>query len=464
MLIRYTIPLILLYLSTLTLQAQERPTIDSLKVMVAGAEHDTTLCHIYLNWGEQVYLSDPDTALILWQSAVRIAESNLENPKDNLVKTTFLSYLANMLNNIGYIYINQGNITEGIEYYHRSLKIDEGLGNEEGAAIALSNIGTVFLDQGDTDNGLQYLLRSLEIQERIENRKGAAISLSNIGYVYSIQGDIEKGLESFHRSLDIMEELKDKKGMSSCLNNIGSMYDNKGDKERAIKYYKRSQVLREEIGDIQGLAIALNNIGGIYLDMEDIKIAKDYLQRSMEMAEDLGNPKMMSHTAGLLSKIAKKEGNYLEALKMYELNIKMRDSINNEETQKATIRQQTKYEFEKAALVKEQEEKEVRRKTKEERQRRNNLQYSVILLGLLVLGALILGLGKLSLPDRITEGLIFFSFLILFEFLLVLADPYIESWSGGAPGIKLMFNAGIAALIFPLHAFFESTIKARLAK
>ncbi|MBL4657937.1 MAG: hypothetical protein JKX73_08055, partial [Flavobacteriales bacterium] len=152
------------------------------------------------------------------------------------------------------------------------------------------------------------------------------------------------------------------------------------------------------------------------------------------------------------------------ALDMYELHISMRDSINNEETQKATIRQQTKYEFEKAQLVGEQEEREAGRLMQEARSRRDNLQYSIILLGLLVLGSLVLGLGKLSLSTRMAEGLIFFSFLILFEFLLVLADPYLEGWSGGAPGIKLLFNAGIAALIFPLHAFFETTLKGRLVK
>ena len=82
----------------------------------------------------------------------------------------------------------------------------------------------------------------------------------------------------------------------------------------------------------------------------------------------------------------------------------------------------------------------------------------------MVLGTLILGLGKLALPPRMAEGIIFFAFLILFEFLLVLADPHIDRWSGGAPGIKLLFNAGIAALIFPAHAFFESKMKGRLVK
>ncbi|MBL4577079.1 MAG: hypothetical protein JKX74_01325, partial [Flavobacteriales bacterium] len=79
-------------------------------------------------------------------------------------------------------------------------------------------------------------------------------------------------------------------------------------------------------------------------------------------------------------------------------------------------------------------------------------------------GGFVAMLGKLSLPVKVAEGLIFFSFLILFEFILVLADPYVDNWTGGAPGLKLLINATIAALIFPLHAFFEARLKSKLVK
>jgi len=181
-------------------------------------------------------------------------------------------------------------------------------------------------------------------------------------------------------------------------------------------------------------------------------------------AQEIGSPQFISNNSGLLSNIAKQQGNYEEALEMFELYILMRDSIKNEKTQKAAIRQQTKYEFEKAQLVKEQEEREAARLEAEANSRRDNLQYSVILIAILVLFGGVLSLGFINVSERTAEGIIFFSFLILFEFLLVLADPYIDNWSGGAPGVKLLFNAGIAALIFPAHAFFESRLKGRLVK
>ena len=252
--------------------------------------------------------------------------------------------------------------------------------------------------------------------------------------------------------------------LASALNNIGYIYMNQGDIPKALEYYHKSLRIREEIGWKEGIANSLNNIGGIYMGQGELATALNYGSRGLQIAREIGSPHLISVNSGLLSKVARKQGNFKEALEMYELHIQMRDSIKNEETQKAAIRQQTKYEFEKAQLIKEQEENEKRRILNEKLKRRDNLQYSVVLICLLVIGVLVAMLGRLSLPERVAEGIIFFSFLILFEFLLVLADPYIENWSGGAPGFKLLFNAAIAALIFPLHSLFETKLKGRLVK
>ena len=122
------------------------------------------------------------------------------------------------------------------------------------------------------------------------------------------------------------------------------------------------------------------------------------------------------------------------------------------------------YEYEKADLVKRQEEAEQERVLGEATSRRDNLQYSVIFIVFLLVFGSVAGLGFIKVSPKVAEGLIFFSFLILFEFILVLADPYVETWTSGAPGYKLLFNAGLAAFIFPAHAFFETKLKSRLVQ
>ena len=439
----------------------DRKLLDSALILYHKAEHDTdrlnaldVLCEnmMHKSWYKYQFIQ--------YEMIKRLIDAG----QPTTLKTKYLSYLADALNNIGYIYMNQGDIPKALEYYHKSLKIKEEIGDKDGIAISLNNIGVIYKNQGDIPKALEYFHKSLKIKEEIGDKKGIAMSLNNIGAIYRNQGDIPKALEYYHESLKIQEEIGDKKGMASSLNNIGVIYKNQGDIPLALQYYHKSLKVREELGWKAGIAISLNNIGGVELEQGELTSALNYGMRGLEIAREIGSPRHTSLHSSLLSKVARKQGNYKEALNMYELHIQMRDSIKNEETQKAAIRQQTKYEFEKAQLVKEQEKEELARLVAEKTARRDNLQYSVVLICLLVIGGVVVMLGRLSLPERVAEGIIFFSFLILFEFLLVLADPYIDNWSGGAPGIKLLFNAGIAALIFPMHSLFERKLKKRLAK
>ncbi len=515
-----------IFLLTFTVHAQDQRAIDSLTTIIREAKHDTSLAAAYVELSNILYISNLDTVIPLCTKAIEIAERNLASGPPPSLEKKYLSSLADALNNIGYIYHGKGDIPKGLEYFHKSLKIEEEIGDKKGIAVSLNNIGYIYMNQGDIPKALEYFHRSLKIQEEIGDKKGIAISSNNIGLIYENQGDISKGLEYYHKSLKIQEELGDKKGIAislnnigvtyynqgvasteasakvelltkgleyyhkslkireeigdkkgiaGSLNNIGYIYDNQGDIPKGLEYFHKSLKIYEEIGDKSGMAASLKNIGTVELDRGALTEALNYGIRGLQIARELGSPHLISHNSSLLSKVARKQGNlttdpvlrqarFQEALEMYELHILMRDSINNEETEKESIRQQMKYEFERAQLIKEQEEKEKVRLEAEVTSRRDNLQYSVILIALLVLFGGVMSLGFVKVSPRMAEGIIFFSFLILFEFLLVLADPYIEEWSGGAPGFKLLFNAGVAALIFPLHSLFETKLKGRLVK
>ncbi len=73
-----------------------------------------------------------------------------------------------------------------------------------------------------------------------------------------------------------------------------------------------------------------------------------------------------------------------------------------------------------------------------------------------------IGFVKVSPP--VARSVTFFAFLLLFEFILLLIDPYVEKYSGGEPLYKLFINAVLAACIFPLNAIMESGLKRRLMK
>ena len=68
-------------------------------------------------------------------------------------------------------------------------------------------------------------------------------------------------------------------------------------------------------------------------------------QRALKISQALGYPNDINTSAATLKHIYKKQHNFKEALAMYELQVQMRDSINNTKTKNESIKKQFQYEF-----------------------------------------------------------------------------------------------------------------------
>jgi serine phosphatase RsbU (regulator of sigma subunit) len=255
--------------------------------------------------------------------------------------------IAMSLGNIGVIYEKQGNYANAIEYYARSLKIREETGDKKGIASTLNNIGNIYHRQGNYKKAMYYFSRSLKIREEIGNKKDIAQSLNNIGNIYDDQGDYAKALDYHTKSLKIKEEIVDKRGIAMSLNNIGAIYSDQGDYAKAIDYYTRSLKISVEIGSKNGIAYSLNNIGNIYYEQGDYDKALEKSTEALGIAQEIGVVKRIEHASNNLWKINKKLGKHRQALEMHELYIQMRDSILSIENKEAIIHQGFKYEYEK---------------------------------------------------------------------------------------------------------------------
>lgn len=183
----------------------------------------------------------------------------------------------------------------------------------------------------------------------------------------------------------------------------------------------------------------------------------------MEISKKYGDPYKILGPAQTLHNAHQKLGNYKESLEFYKLSSSMSDSLHNLDLQSKISAEKARAEYERQILLEEQAEKERLRQEQEAEQRRNTLQYSGLLIGLIVLFVFVIISGRLQLSMRLTEGLIFFVFLLFFEFLL-LFDPYVESWTNRAPAFMFMINSSIALVIFPIHNFVEAIAKKKLIK
>jgi len=81
-----------------------------------------------------------------------------------------------------------------------------------------------------------------------------------------------------------------------------------------------------------------------------------------------------------------------------------------------------------------------------------------------VLVTIIIFLGNLVLPEWLVNFLSFVPFVLLFEFITELIEPWTEALTGDQPIYEVLINAAVVLIIFPIQYFFEKKLRQRLYK
>ena len=327
------------------------------------------------------------------------------------------------LNNLGAICQSQGDITNAFSYIERSLKINEQLGYKKGIAGCLANLGVLHSNQKNDDAALNYYFKSLKIAEEIKDEARIAELYNSIGSINQSKGKTRIGLEYYLKSLDIKLKSGNKRDVALQLNNIGHLFHYSGDtgvyasrvnaikagKIKALNYYEKSLNLYEEIEDKQGIALVLTNMAFLFTDQAKYEKTILCAKRALALSLEIHHSQRITDASRALSLAYKATGNYKLALENFELSIKMRDSINNESTRKASIKQQLKHEYETKAAAdsvlhaKESEIKsaELSRQTAELKAKKNQ-QYALFggLFGVCVFGVFMYNRFKVTQKQK----------------------------------------------------------------
>ncbi len=303
-------------------------SVDSLKILLKAATNDTTRCNIL---SELIENENDDAIWPTYNDQIKkICENYLsKNPKNDGLKKYYLNRLSYSLNNIGFLASNQNNNLKALEYYLKSLNIQEEINDKEGIAVSLNNIGAIYINQGNTKKALEFYLKSLKIFEETNKKEEMTNSLNNIGLIYKNQGNIPEALDYYHRSLKIKEEIKDEKGIANSFGNIAGIYEAEGDIVNALNYNFKSLKIREKINDKNGIANSLNNIGAIYKNKGEINKAFTYFTKSLKIAEEIKDKRGIAYSLNNLGNIYQNRNDFSTALSYFHKSLKIREEIND---------------------------------------------------------------------------------------------------------------------------------------
>jgi len=252
---------------------------------------------------------------------------------------------------LGIINKKEGDYTKAIDYYSKCLKIGEELDDQKTVSTSLNNIGSIYYNLGDYQKALEFFSKCLKIQSQIDNKYLIENSLANIGAIHQTLENYDLAIDYYTQSLEIAKEIDDKEGIAVAIGNIGTIFGKQGNYNKALNNYNQCLDIYIETKNKSGQARNLAYIGMIYQEQGKTKKALDYSFRSLAFAQEIGSPDLIKEAASNLWKINKHIGHHKESLEMYELFISMQDSIDSEENQKAAIRQEYKYTYEKQAAA-----------------------------------------------------------------------------------------------------------------
>lgn len=355
--------------------------VDSMRTIIASKPHDTVVVSSYLLIGQMLFAPHPDSASYYWNIAKELCEKALTKNPDKTVLRKLMTQKAEALNNVGLYKNNVGNVEGAVKDYFSALKIYEQLDDKIGVLSLFSNIGIIYYGQKDYKKAEESYLKSIRMAETINDSIGLSSAYNYLGYVYAAQLNEEKALKAFLKALSYADQ-KEVMRLAFIYNDIGIMHYRKKEYDKALENYKYSLELREKSNDKNGIANSNNNIGSVYVALKNYVYAEPYALKALSGARELGYPSLIQNAALELCNIYRATGRPAKALEMYELHILMRDSLFNQETRKASIKSDLKYEFEKKeielkAAAKAEKEK-VELKAAEDKKRQNIITYSVL--------------------------------------------------------------------------------------
>lgn len=374
------------------------------------------------------------------------------------------SMLANSYNNIGVVFRNQGDHKRALEYYEEAYKINTEIGDKTRAAQNINNIGLVYNDQREYSTAIEYYQKALVLNESMGNKITAASNLNNIGIVYYELKNYPKAVEYYQRSLAINEKEGNYPEVANNLANLGLTYQAEKDFDKALKCFLEALDYHQQLGNQYGTALNMGNAAGIYVEQKKYKEAKDYLIKALAIAEEIQAWQLIQDHNLTLSNLYSATNNYQLAFEHYQKYSAAKDTLFNDSKSKDIGRIEMKHEIEEAEKERIRAEEEKQRIAKKERERRNTLQYSGMILALVLIAGIVVLLGFVKVSAPMARSITFFTFLLVFEFLLLFTDPWLDKFSGGEPVYKLILNVVLALLIFPINAALENALKKRLVK
>ena len=375
------------------------------------------------------------------------------------LKTNDLLMQGYFYQEIGTAYRFLGNSALSLSYHQKAINIAEKIGNATLLAFIKIGMGNVYKDRENWNEALKLYSSALTYAKKSNNKQFSRWCYMNIGVVYLNLNKLDSSLICLQNAYELDKYSKNDVYINLM---IGSVHTRLGnlklgntycgmalDKEKANAKGKGKQNQHQLI--LAYIAMAENFAA---LNQTD-----SCLVYSKKAIQEIGNKAyfyLSIKPAKMIATIYEKS-NCDSTLKYAKIFQAANDSMFSKKANDQVQSISNEYDLRQKELVAEEK--------KEANNQKQNIQFALIALGIIVFVTLYLLLSRSFITS--TQLIEFFgvmALLIVFEFLNLILHPLLEDITNHTPVIMLLALVCIAALLIPLHHKLEKWATNKLIK
>jgi len=414
---------------------------NNLALSIASASRDDSLkVSSYNSIGNTYqYRNEKLLAFRNFLDALNIAELS---EKDELLT---LAYTA-----VGGFYASIEEYDKAIDYYMKIMAIHKRTGNRYSLLDDYDNVGKMFSVKKQADLALSMFEKSIALADSLQYNGYKFNPYINIANLYFGTGEMQKGMDYLNSHADVLSFFQTS-GMHFFLDEgYGYIYTQLHKFDSAAYYFKKAE---PEIEKRAG-PLRKNNfyceLGELYKLKADYPVAIQYYLKARTLGQEIKDIEVLENAAKNLDTLYGKMGDFKTAYTYNTEYNQYKDSLRNLAKDADLLKLEVDNDNRRRErLAKEEEEKTLRR---------HNIQYMGLTAGLAALFIVLVMLGFFMVSPRTIRALGFFSFIFLFEFIILLADKQIHEWTHGEPWKVLLIKIFLAALLLPLHHWLEHKV------
>jgi signal transduction histidine kinase/DNA-binding response OmpR family regulator len=239
------------------------------------------------------------------------------------------------------------NYSSANDYYKRVLEFAVKYHIRILEAQLLSQIGNIYLQEGKDSIALEYDLKSLAIAKEVKHRHTISNAYHSLGLVYKKRGDYNSALNCFDSCYSI--------GCNKCpaivfhqtLIETGDTYFALNDQVQSLSWYRKSLDLAEKFHSLKDISLSTLRIANCYQKLKQYNTAEKYYLQSFKDAQGSGDLALIKSIADTMSTCFALRNNFSSAYKYKQLSTELGDSLNEINRQTDMTELEMKFEFEK---------------------------------------------------------------------------------------------------------------------